>query len=450
MTLLLIVMVYLTTQSHPMAKFLHEIRDPIHVFVRFDSNERRVLDSRPVQRLRNIHQLALSSYVYPGATHRRFEHPLGVMELATRIFDIVSRNYNETIVKRLPELAQQNKLSYWRQVLRMAALCHDTGHLPFSHAAERELLPDGWTHEKLTRQVIEREEMVDIWRSFTPCLTPEDVVKVALGPGKATDLRFTTWETILSEIIVGDSLGADRMDYLLRDSHHAGVVYGHFDHYRLIDTMRILISGSTEEPALGLEEGGIQSAEAFLLARYFMYSQVYLHEIRRIYDIHLQDFLSAWLRGRKFSTNFEDHVRMTDNEVMGAIYEASRDPKKPGHESARRIVGHDHYRVLYERHPADILKNPDAGKLIFEAAKTNFSVESVRSSQYTQQSGTFDFPVLMKDGSTISSLSRSEVLSKIPVAAADYVYIIPEKRDEAKMWLLANRSKIIAPPKEDV
>src|SRR5947207_6827521 len=96
---------------------------------------------------------------------------------------------------------------------------------------------------------------------------------------------FETWEAILSAILIGDAFGVDRIDYLLRDSHHTGVAYGRFDHYRLVDELRILPSftGSTE-PALGINEGGIYSAESMALARYFMFSQVYYHPIRLIYD----------------------------------------------------------------------------------------------------------------------------------------------------------------------
>jgi HD superfamily phosphohydrolase len=82
------------------------------------------------------------------------------------------------------------------------------------------------------------------------------------------------------------------IDYLLRDSHHTGVAYGKFDHYRLIDELRILPSvESASEAALGINGGGIYSAEALALARYFMFSQVYYHPIRLIYDHHLKDFL---------------------------------------------------------------------------------------------------------------------------------------------------------------
>jgi len=196
----------------------------------------------------------------------------------------------------------------------MAALCHDIGHLPFSHAAEKELLPVGWDHERITREIILSDEMKAIWEKVTPPLRPEDIVKLAIGPKKASDLDFSTWEIILAEIIVGDAFGVDRMDYLLRDSHHIGVAYGKFDHYRLIDTMRILPPAPSDqkeasnEPALGVEEGGIQSAEALMLARYFMYSQVYFHHVRRIYDIHLMDFLVRWLPGGTFSTDINENT----------------------------------------------------------------------------------------------------------------------------------------------
>src|SRR5256886_15134501 len=139
--------------------------------------------------------------------------------------------------------------------------------------------------------------MNGIWRRITPPLRADDVVKLAIGPKKARDVEFSDWETILSEIIVGDAFGVDRMDYLLRDSHHAGVSYGRFDHFRLIDTLRILPRGSDDsnEPTLGIEQGGLQSAESLLWARYFMYTQLYFHHVRRIYDKHLKEFLQEWL-----------------------------------------------------------------------------------------------------------------------------------------------------------
>jgi HD superfamily phosphohydrolase len=308
-------------------KHTHEFRDPIHVFVTLDSDERRVVDSRPFQRLRHIHQLATSFLVFPGATHRRFEHFLGVMHLAGLVFDIVTapENVHSEVKEYMPADHQRG---YWRRIVRLAALCHDIGHLPFSHAAEHELLPDGWNHERLTYELVLSTEMRDILMNSIPPIIPERLAKIAIGLKKLSefmdDVRFDMWETLLSEIIVGDAFGVDRIDYLLRDAYHAGVVYGRFDHHRLLQTLRILPKND-REPWLGVEAGGIEAAEAMSLARYFMYKQVYFHHVRRAYDIHLKDFLKEWLEGAFFPTSVEQHLQLTDNEVTAAMLHASRE-----------------------------------------------------------------------------------------------------------------------------
>ena len=327
-------------------KNTHEIRDPIHVFIRLDSDERRVLDSRPFQRLRHIHQLAMTYLIYPGATHKRFEHSLGVMELAGRVFDIVTNpdHVTDDIKDLLGPLNAPDQRAYWRRVVRMAALCHDIGHLPFSHAAEKELLPDDWDHEDLTRKIIVSDEMKTIWGSGTPPLRPEDLEKLAIGPKKATDLEFADWETILTEIIVGDAFGVDRMDYLLRDSHHVGVVYGKFDHHLLIDTLRIL-------------------------------------------------------------------------------------PPR--------------------RNPKDVTINPESGKLVFEALADQYGEEHFRHDRYSQKSGAPDFPVRMRDGRIVSSITFSEVLSNIPVVSIDYVFANRQFFAEANTWLNDNRLTIINKQEEE-
>ena len=110
----------------------HEFRDPVHSFIGVDAGERRVIDSRPVQRLRYIRQLATSHLVYPGATHTRFEHSLGAMEMAGRIYDAVTDplRANGFLHRALPELRDKEQRSYWRRVVRMAGLCHDLGTCP--------------------------------------------------------------------------------------------------------------------------------------------------------------------------------------------------------------------------------------------------------------------------------------------------------------------------------
>ena len=436
-----------------MSKLFHEIRDPIHVFIRLDSDERKVLDSRPFQRLRYITQLALTYLIYPGATHKRFEHSLGVMELAGRVFEVVTKpaNLTDGVRRLLPELESPDGLTYWRRTLRMAALCHDIGHLPFSHAAEDHLLPKGWSHERLSRELIESEEMRTIWKSMTPRLEPEDIVKLALGPRKANDLRFSKWEGILAEIIVGDAFGVDRIDYLLRDSHHTGVAYGKFDHYRLIDELRILptFEGSTEA-ALGIKLGGIYSAEALALARYFMFSQVYYHPLRLIYDEHLKDFLSAWLsrdnllKEGTFPTDLKSYLQITDDEVNAAMREAAADSSQAGCDPARCIMSHKHFRVLYERNPQDAKVNSNPGFTVAKAAEREFGKEAIRYSRPKLKNVASDFPVLARDGRIEPAISLSETLSKLQPTSTDYVFIRPDLEDKGRTWLTKNQNTILA------
>lgn len=181
--------------------------------------------------------------------------------------------------------------------------------------------------------------MQSIWTAMSPPLRVDDIVKLAVGPKELRGVAFSDWEAILAEIIVGNAFGVDRMDYLLRDSYHAGVSYGRFDHFRLIDTIRILPGSEDgdDTPTLGIEQGGIQSAEALLLARYFMFSQPYFHAIRRIYDIHLKDFLHAWLKSGQYSTDIRRHLAMTDNDVLAAIQKSAWNESAPGHDPARRM-----------------------------------------------------------------------------------------------------------------
>lgn len=434
-----------------MAKHLHEVRDPIHVFVRLSSDERRVINSRPFQRLRYIHQLAMTYLVYPGTTHRRFEHSLGVMEIATRIFDTVTDSSNVHMRDIMPSA---DGLRNWRRTLRMAALCHDIGHLPFSHAAE-DLLPSGWDHERLSIELIKSPEMQEIWKSLEDGpLNAEQIIKLAVGQETLRKVgynaTFSPWEDVLAEIITGDVFGADRIDYLLRDSYHAGVAYGRFEHHRLIDTLRILPSAgeNVDRPSLGIEDGGLHSAEALLLARYFMYTQLYFHHVRRIYDHHLHDFLKEWLEGRCFSIDLEQHLRITDNEVLTAIGVAARDTGSPGHDPAKRIVEREHFRLLFDASRSDKDRHPEPGKAVFEGASAEFGAEHVRHAVRRGRVEQYDFPVLRRDGSLVVARERSDALGEVPVATYDYVFVSPERVVEAEKWLHAQKDRLLQPKEE--
>lgn len=424
-------------------KRFHEIRDPVAVFVKLDTAEREVLNSAPVQRLRHIHQLALTYLVYPGATHRRFEHSLGVMHLASRVFDVITdeENRHDGCRDIFPAV---DELRYWRRVLRMAALCHDIGHLPFSHAAE-ELLPDKKTHEDLTHALIKSPEMERLWNTLTPPLNTNHIAKLALGQKELPMETFSTWEAILSEIITGNAFGVDRIDYLLRDSLHAGVAYGKFDHYRLIDTLRILPSGESNlsEPTLGVEAGGLHSAEALILARHFMFTQLYCHPVRRIYDIHLKEFLLATLPGGKYSADIRNHLQITDAEITTEIRKAAADENHPGHLPAVRICNRQHYRLLYERNPEDIKANLQSVQMVFEAACVEFGEENVRRDLYSKNAGIIDFPVLTPMNGIVSSWVLSEIIPTIPSIVVDSVFVSPLIKAKAALWLAKNKTDII-------
>ena len=358
-------------------KIFHEIRDPVQGFITIDSPERDVLDTPPVQRLRHIHQLAMGYLVYPGATHKRFEHALGVMELAGRVYEVITRTdlVSEQVRNLFGAIGNEDQRRYWRRVVRMAALCHDIGHLPFSHAAEEDLFPEDFKHEHMTAALIKSSELRQIWENLIPPLNTDHILKLSVGKRYLPDVQFSPWEELLSEIIVGNAFGVDRMDYLLRDSLHVGVQYGRFDHNRLIESLRILpttdysTDSATIPPAtLGLEQGGIQSAEALSLARYQMFSQVYFHPVRRAYDLHLKDFLLEWLPGGKFSIDPPEHLKLSDIEVLAAIRKHSSE----GSDSAMRIANRQHFKVAYSRNSGDQELNLEASECIHRALVQEF------------------------------------------------------------------------------
>src|SRR5260370_30160787 len=139
--------VYLTENYFPR----YRIRCPIHGFILFSENERKIIDHSIFRRLRHIRQLALTEMVYPGATHTRFEHSLGVMELASRAFDQLAAKRGDLLEGNLKKVAELDKapLAIARQVVRLAGLLHDVGHACFSHAAET-VIHEESRHEAFT------------------------------------------------------------------------------------------------------------------------------------------------------------------------------------------------------------------------------------------------------------------------------------------------------------
>ncbi|MGE0670371.1 MAG: HD domain-containing protein [Parachlamydiales bacterium] len=399
--------------------YTKKIYDAVHGFIRFNELERELIDSDPFQRLHYLHQLGISFLVYPGATHTRFEHSLGAMELATRIFDRIASKHSRTDVD----------LDYWRQIIRLAALCHDLGHLPFSHVAEKVLLGKGG-HEKWTLAVIQSDQLKSIWDKLQK-RHPErnvtsDLIKMALGAKKAEeiglDLPFTPWEKVMTEVITGDFFGADRIDYLLRDAQCTGVSYGLFDYHQLIEMLCILPTpgdpkGSLE---LGIEENGMESCEALLLARHFMHQRVYQYSSSNAYSFHLARFLKQFYSQGNYLESLDAYLTMTDNEVLSALRRAAIEPNALGHADARALLKrHDRFLAIELKKgigEENLKKLQQLLAIASDAISWNLAKEKLDDRPPT-------FPVLKRSGAIVDSSQCSKIL--IPTGSQSWVFIAP-------------------------
>ncbi|MBI3073448.1 MAG: HD domain-containing protein [Deltaproteobacteria bacterium] len=314
---------------------LHHLRDPIHGFVGLTLAERVLVDSEPFQRLRAIRQLGLTSYVYPGAEHSRFQHAIGVMQSATRLFDAVMARHGRDVTTILAW--NDDDVARRRALLRLAALLHDIGHAPFSHTAEH-LLPGGQSHEDFTIRIIEAEPIAAL---IAACGHPH-----GFGAAEVASLvRGGEREPFLHQFLSGD-LDADRMDYLLRDSHYTGVPNGRFDHERLIHMLTIRVS-EDGAPHLAIDEGGLHVAEAMLLARNFMFLQVYFHPVSRAFGHELATFMEALLPGGRYPDALDAYLAWDDAAVMVAMRQVlATNSESAEHEAARRILRRDPLRLV--------------------------------------------------------------------------------------------------------
>lgn len=246
----------------------YEIRDVIHGLIDRSALEVKIINTATFQRLRRIHQLALASFVYPGAHHTRFEHSLGTMYIAGRIagrFETDKKLTKKDI-----------------KTIRLAALLHDIGHGPFSHVSEYLLAkysdPDRVgigaarekIHELVTKDIITKDPNLG---KLIPAPERERIIAL-LHKGDRKDFKCD---------IVSGPLDADKLDYLLRDNYHTGVKYGLYDLDKIIESLRVIEFGP-KDTYLGIDEEGIYALEQLIMAKYHMTTQVYFHKIRGITD----------------------------------------------------------------------------------------------------------------------------------------------------------------------
>jgi hypothetical protein len=202
---------------------------------------------------------------------------------------------------------------------------------------------------------------------------------------------------------------------------------------------------------LGVERGGLESAEALQLARYFMFSQVYLHPVRMIYDIHLKDFLVEWLKetyGGTYPIGVKEFLNLTDSEVQAALLRAANDNSARGHDSAERIVKRQHFKVFYSRRPGDVEVFAEATKAIFHAAQTEFGAQNVRYADGRKSGIPVTFTVEDRDGKPAASTALSDAFERLLQPKDEFVYIVPELREKAHKWVQKYGPDIISVAKQ--
>ena len=189
-----------------------EIKDPVHGYVYITENEKSLIDSYPMQRLRRLRQLAGSEYVYPGANHTRFEHCIGVMYLAGKAVE--NPNISRMVIDEEADM------------VRIAGLLHDVGHGPFSHVFEQLLIRDlDKTHEDITSWIVEKSELSD--KISRMGYAPGEVAKLAVGKLHKKGRAFL-------DQVISSAVDVDKQDFIVRDTFHTGAEYGFIDVFRLI------------------------------------------------------------------------------------------------------------------------------------------------------------------------------------------------------------------------
>jgi len=310
-----------------MVKSWSFIKDPIHGYIRISETERTIVDTRPVQRLRRLRQLAGSEFVYPAANHSRFEHVLGAMHLAGSLSDV------------LPTHLDQHD----RDQLRLAALLHDIGHGPFSHVFEPLMMRHlNKTHEDFVPWLVNETEVAD--KLSKTGFNPKKVGLLAVGRLRDSKRPFL-------DQIISSSVDIDKMDFLVRDSFHTGAGYGSIDVHRFLYTMDV-INGN-----LSVDGRAVATLESFLLARLESFRTIYFHRASRAVQIMLVQALEA----AKDELNLlsfdepDDYLRLDDYKVWTELKECKSSKRIMQDLEARKLLKCAYEKTVFA--PEELVSN---------------------------------------------------------------------------------------------
>ncbi len=273
------------------------IRDPLWNNIRVDPLALRLIDTPAFQRLRYVRQLGLAYLVYPGASHSRFEHALGAYNLARHALGLLEER---GFIQGLP--ADECI------VVRCAALLHDIGHYPYSHALEE---IGALHHEEVARPLITTGQVADVLREVLGDDAPERIMALVRGRS----------DSALQGLISG-SLDLDKIEYLKRDAFMCGVNYGDIDVDRLLNSLTVVDDPDGRGRAVGMYEKGLSALESLLFATYQMYRNVYWHHAVRRATAMYKRLVDGALRAGSLSA--ETLAAYTDEGLLHEL--AQRDP----------------------------------------------------------------------------------------------------------------------------
>jgi len=287
-----------------MTPYYEILKDPIHGYIQVFNHEIKIIDSAIFQRLRRVKQNTGVDYVYPGATHSRFSHSLGVMHIAGV--------FAEHLLKRIPNLSCNKKKKYY-YLMRLWGLTHDIGHGPFSHTFDDIIFRPKYNtdHEKFGAKIlrectqlprsVETENGIKITMDEVASLF--EVKSVEEWPLRKRIGKSDIKETIFYYICRG-AYSADIIDFLLRDSYFTGAGYGN------IDWKRLVFSSIPKKDKVVLDPRGEEAFDSMLLARLFMFSTVYYHRTTRAAIKVITKFLSE--AAQKLQA-FKQYIENIDN-----------------------------------------------------------------------------------------------------------------------------------------
>ncbi|CAN5889802.1 hypothetical protein BH23GEM9_BH23GEM9_01460 [soil metagenome] len=294
------------------------IRDPLWDTIRVDGTARRIIDTPVFQRLRHIKQLGHAHLVYPGATHTRFDHAVGVYHLARRALAVLAERGDLADIEAAD-----------RAAIPFAALLHDIGHYPFSHALEElraESIPGH--HEALVSRFLKHTDLVDVLHDVGPS-----------APSRIEALIRGTSHSPLQGLVSGP-LDLDKIEYLKRDALFCGVPYGEVDVDRLLHALAVLADPATGRLELGVHEKGVAALESLLFAKYQMFRNVYWHHAVRaatvLYKRVVADALESGL------VVGDDLIGATDEGLMHLLQ--TRAEAAGGEAGSRAVAGIDALR----------------------------------------------------------------------------------------------------------